>query len=111
MKKAERVRVNVGADFSLNPAGRFADDGPASGEIFRDRVLVPLLQKGGPVDVYLDDAEGYGSSFLEEVFGGLVRTKLFAASDLRERLKIFSDDESMIEEIWEYVNNAEIALH
>jgi len=111
MKKVEKMQVNVGTDFSLNPAGRFADDGPASGEIFRDRILVPKLMKGSIVDVYLDDAEGYGSSFLEEAFGGLVRNKKFAASDLHSRLNIFSIDESMIEEIWEYIDSAERSLH
>jgi len=105
------VMIDVGKDFSMYPAGRFVDDGPASGAAFRDKVLVPYLKSEQSVEVFLDNAEGYGSSFLEEAFGGLVRVGEWSASELRTRITISSMDESMIEEIWDYIEAADKARH
>ena len=79
-------------EFAKAPGGRFRKDGPNSGEWFRDDILVPQLRKvttkNDPLVVELDGAPGYGSSFLEEAFGGLIRLGLFTATDLRERLVV-----------------------
>jgi hypothetical protein len=59
------------------PGGRYVSDGLFSGEWFREEVLRPAvshaIESGEKVRVDLDGAPGYGSSFLEEAFGGLVR--------------------------------------
>lgn len=55
----------------------------------------------------MDGAEGFGSSFLEEAFGGLVRLRYFTKDDLHERLTIMSRDEALVEEIWEYIDGAQ----
>lgn len=98
--------VNIGKRFSRFPAGRYAKDGPASGEDFREHVLLPLLEEGATeIQIELDDAIGYGSSFLEEAFGGLVRR----GRDSEELLKIFrfsSDDLSLVDEIKDYIQQA-----
>ena len=78
-------------EFAKAPGGRFRKDGPASGEWFRDDILVPRLKvvdAADPLVVELDGAPGYGSSFLEEAFGGLIRLGLFTAVELRERLVV-----------------------
>lgn len=50
---------------------------------------------------------GYGSSFLEEAFGGLVLKHKMKLSILRHKLKIKSDDEpSLVDEIWIYIDDA-----
>ena len=67
------IQIDISKDFSDVPAGRYIKDGPYSGEKFRTEHLLPPLQKGEKVEVLLDGVEGYGSSFLEEAFGGLVR--------------------------------------
>ena len=105
------VKIDLAKDFSNVPAGRFVGDGPFSGEAFRDRLLVPALARGDEVIVELDGAEGYGSSFLEEAFGGLIRTKKFKGPDLRARLKLVSEDGSLLEEAWTYIDRAQQQQH
>ncbi|QEX16038.1 hypothetical protein FRZ44_13300 [Hypericibacter terrae] len=97
--------IAIARDFSEVPAGRFERDGPFSGEAFRERHLKPALSAGQAV-VNLDGTEGYGSSFLEEAFGGLVRRGYFSASELHKRLKIVSRDQALVDEVWEYIDRA-----
>ena len=66
------VLLNVAKDFSRYPGGRYRAKSRNSGEDFRERLLLPAL-RAGDVTVVLDGVRGYGSSFLEEVFGGAVR--------------------------------------
>ena len=81
--------INIGKDFSDVPMGRFVGDSDFSGEKFRDEILAPALaDKDNVVEVNIDETEGYGSSFLEEAFGGLVRKKAFKVDDLHQRLRI-----------------------
>jgi hypothetical protein len=90
------LRIEVGKDFSRTPGGRYINDGPDSGELFRDRFLVPALrtaiERGDKLVVVLDGPRGYLSSFLEEAFGGLIRYGLFTASQLKSSLQIEAID-------------------
>lgn len=100
--------INIAKDFSRMPAGRYAKDGPYSGETFRERHLIPALREGASVRVILDGARGYGSSFLEEAFGGIIRRKVCSLSELKRKLTFVSDsDPSLIAEIKEYMQDAE----
>lgn len=87
-----QIRV---ADHAPSPGGRFLRDGPFSGEWFREEILVPSLrqavQQREPVVVVLDGTSGYGSSFLEEVFGGLIRSGEFSRDQLRTYLKVVAN--------------------
>ncbi|MNG10228.1 hypothetical protein D3C84_936860 [compost metagenome] len=50
---------------------------------------------------------GYGSSFLEEAFGGLVRVKKFSKETLHKKLKFsYKEDPVVIDEIWHYIDSA-----
>ena len=81
--------INIGVDFSRTPLGRYhPKDGPNTGERFRNEFLAPALRSHPLVTVRIDQVEGYGSSFLEEAFGGLVRREGFTALDLKNRVKI-----------------------
>lgn len=102
---ADLKTVNIGKSFSRFPAGRYSADGPASGERFREDVLRPLLAQGFDILIQLDDALGYGSSFLEEAFGGLVRSGI-PASELLRRIRFESFDDSLIAEIHAYIEEA-----
>jgi STAS-like domain of unknown function (DUF4325) len=88
--------IKIASDFSRTPGGRYFSDGPFSGQMFRDRYLVPALQAAkrdnDRVTVVLDGTRGYLSSFLEEVFGGLVRETGFSHDELDRLLEIRSDD-------------------
>ena len=65
--------INIATDFSRYPGGRLLTDGLYSGERFRKEYLLPVLKSGEHAKIKFDGARGYGSSFLEEAFGGLVR--------------------------------------
>ncbi len=85
----EHVKIDIAKDFSRFPAGRFRTDGRYSGERFREEFLVPALKKRGTVTIIMDGVSGYGPSFLEEVFGGLVRAEGFVdKAKLLSRLKL-----------------------
>lgn len=96
--------INVARQFSRYPAGRYITDGPYSGAAFRDDYLLPALRTGSDVTVELDGVRGYGSSFLEEAFGGLVRIGVTAAT-LDKQLTLKSADESLVQEIREYIEH------
>ena len=82
-------------DYVPAPGGRYIADGPFSGEWFREEILRPALDEalrnGSRVDVHLDGAPGYGSSFLEEAFGGLIRTGGFTPKDLAKSLLVTAE--------------------
>ena len=104
----ESVVINIAKDFSKYPAGRYRADGEFSGEVFRDDHLLPAIKNADEVCINLDGGMGYGSSFLEESFGGLVRKHHISPSLLHNKLKIISDeDPTLINEIWEYIDQAE----
>lgn len=105
--------INVARDFTPFPFGRYlADDPERSGEAFRERHLVPALKAGGTVEVNLDGIEGgIGSSFLEEVFGGLVRKGHFAAAELEGRLRVTCRDKRYADRAWNYIRNAKAEGH
>lgn len=69
--------IEVAEKFSRTPGPRYKIHGDFSGEEFRDSYLVGALRSAIDQDsvltVVLDDVAGYGSSFLEEAFGGLLR--------------------------------------
>lgn len=90
------MTIDIAAQFSRHPAGRVAKDGPDNGERFRDEFLVPALLealKRAPkknVVVDIDGCRSFGSSFLEESFGGLARVPSFPFLDALKVLKIKS---------------------
>jgi hypothetical protein len=81
------ITIKIASDFSPTPGGRFRKMGPKSGEEFRD-LLASHLAKNEPVVVVLDGVEGYGSSFLEEAFGGLARLRQWSQADIGRLLTI-----------------------
>jgi hypothetical protein len=88
--------IEIGKDFSRTPGGRLINDGPFSGQLFRDRTLTPALKaavaRGEKVKVVLDGPRGYLSSFLEEAFGGLIRLRVFDQKQLNSALEIVAID-------------------
>ena len=100
------IKIHIAKEFSRAPAGRYLDDGPRSGQAFRQDHLVPALKQADKVVIYLDDVEGYGSSFLEEAFGGLVRVEGFTGEELRRSLTLKTIDDAWNQEIWGYIDHS-----
>lgn len=98
--------VDVGIDFTRFPAGRTTSDGPFCGEVFRDRFLRPWLDKHEPIVVKLDSALGYGSSFLEEAFGGLIRLQ-YPKAEVISLVRLDTADPILRREIEGYISNAQ----
>ncbi|MBE2167356.1 MULTISPECIES: STAS-like domain-containing protein [unclassified Cobetia] len=86
------------------PGPRYASLGPSSGEEFK-KWLKKELENNEGLTVDLDGTEGYGSSFLEEAFGGLIRDGIDASKVLA--IKYVSKEEpEIIDEINEYIEDA-----
>jgi hypothetical protein len=109
--------ISLANDFSPFPGGRFRSDGPFSGEVFRDDILLPKLREaidsGEPLILVLDGVAGLPSSFLEEGFGGILRiAPEMTAKNILLNLRfefqnpLFKRYESMISD---YVSRAERA--
>lgn len=108
----DEILINV-ADFSKYPSGRDENDGKYNGEKYRKAVLMPAikeaLETGKTVCVSLRGVMSFGSSFLEEAFGGLVTEESISKSSLKKILRIdpgkpsFSRHERAI---WNYIQDA-----
>ena len=98
--------ISIANDFSRYPAGRYLEDGPYSGQKFREDILVPALEANTKVFVNIDDTRGFGSSFLEEAFGGLVRVHHISAKTLMEKLEITGSLETYKLRIWQHIKAA-----
>jgi hypothetical protein len=104
------IIVNVAKDFTRFPAGRYKRNGDTSGEAFRERFLENPLRQGEDIVIELDGTVGYGSSFLEEAFGGVVRALHLPAGEVLKHLKIESTDPSLKQEVTDYILDAERSL-
>lgn len=94
------------SDFSKTPFGRYYSDGKHCGQAFRDEHLIPLINSYDLVNIELDGVLGYGSSFLEEVFGGLLRAG-YSNEYLKNSINVITEDEHYRLEINEYMETAD----
>lgn len=101
-------KISIAREFSEFPVGRFYSDGPDSGERFRDEILEPALRDAHKVVVVLSGTEGYGSSFLDEAFGGVVRKLGLTQAEADERIVLEADpdDQSFVQETRKYISDA-----
>src|SRR5215212_7406867 len=71
------MRIKIASEFSTAPGPRNISEGKFSGEQFRKELLLPKVReacdKKSQLIIDLDGTSGYGTSFLEESFGGLIR--------------------------------------
>lgn len=105
--------LSVGREFSRTPGSRYPKEGPFSGEEFRTKLLAPRLRDaiaaGSELVVNLDGTAGYGTSFLEESFGGLVRIDRLREPALKKVLRFVSNEEPyLVDDLWAYIHEAEV---
>ena len=93
-------------EFSRYPGPRYESLGENSGEKFREFYLVPAILENDEICVDFDGVFGYGSSFFEEAFGGLVRKGISKdkINNLKKNLK--SKDPALVAEVVTYINDA-----
>lgn len=98
--------ISIASNFSRFPSGRYKRNGDTSGEGFREKFLEGPLQRGEHLVVDLDGTVGYGSSFLEEAFGGVVRHLRLKADYILSHLTIKSTDPELVKEVQQYIVDA-----
>jgi hypothetical protein len=102
------IKLSVAKDFSTDPGPRYRWEGEESGEQFREEFLEPNFRKAietnGYLEVNLDGVEGFGTSFLEEAFGGLAR--IYGTETVLKHLRIVSGEENYRDEVLEYIDEA-----
>lgn len=107
----ENVELKIATDFSTTPGARYKEEGDFSGEEFREDVLYPKFKeaqdKGCRLIINLDGTAGLGTSFLEESFGGLLRSNKLKYKDVVDTIDFISDENpDYIEEILGYLSDA-----
>lgn len=102
----DTIRINVAKQFTKLPGARYIRLGQFSGEEFRQRFLLEPIKQGKTVIVELDGVRGYGSSFLEEAFGGTVRALNLEPEDALQRLKVETSIRSWQLDVEEYIRTA-----
>ena len=104
------MNYSIALQFSRTPSARIESEGKYPGAQLREKIT-PLIKecisRKEEFLIDLDGTAGYGTSFLEEVFGGLVRIEKIDYNDLKKYLSIKSDEEEeLIDECWSYIDDA-----
>lgn len=102
----------IAKDFSRSPFGRSKVDSKHNGTKFRELFLKGWIEESIKDGKKLTlDFNGLDipmtSSFMEESFGGLIRFGHFKKETVLEVLDFKSKDETYVEEILFYINDAE----
>lgn len=104
----QNIKIAV-KDFSETPGPRRKAEGDFSAESFVEAILNPEFRKmdtnsASKMIINLDGTLGYGTSFLEEVFGGTARKK--GVDFVRNRIEVISMEEPWLkDEIKSYVDD------
>ncbi|MCD9474867.1 STAS-like domain-containing protein [Photobacterium phosphoreum] len=103
--------IDLALDFSEFPFGRNTpDDGEYTGEVFRDKILKPELDKlknGDTLKINLNGVKiGIGSSFLSESFAGAIQKGYIEKQRFLDALVIVCNDSLYENEIIGYINEA-----
>lgn len=93
-------------DFSKYPGPRYEVLGQNSGEKFRNAFLIPALKQNPNLTIDFDGVFGYGSSFLEEAFGGLARNGIDRSTLENLKIHLKSSDPSIVSEVKSYIDDA-----
>jgi hypothetical protein len=105
------MKLKIATDFSKAPGPRYIGEGKHSGQEFRENVLHPrvldALSKNIQLTIDLDGTFGFGTSFLEEAFGGLIRDNKLRIEDvLRVVCFVSTEEPDLVDEIKAYMHEA-----
>ncbi len=104
------ISIIISSDFSDTPGGRYINESTFSGEEFREKILLPkyeeAIEKHEKLLIDFDGCFGFGTSFLEEAFGGLVREH--SIMGMLNHIEIKStEDETIPNYVNKYIKAAE----
>ena len=105
------MRIEIAKEYTKTPGPRYISEGPFSGEDFRNIILCPrireAIENNEKLIIVLDGTHGYGTSFLEEAFGGLIREDHIPYEKIVAIIEIISDEEEyLVDDIMQYLNDA-----
>lgn len=105
------MKIKIAKDFSFAPGPRYIREGKHSGELFRREFLRPAMEKAistnQKLTIDLDGAAGYGWSFLEESFGGLIREDKMDYHAIVRVLEVISNEQPRLKDkIYTYLSDA-----
>jgi hypothetical protein len=105
------MKIQIAAEYTKTPGGRFISGGKFSGEDFCETILEPRFLEAEASDdeleIDLDGGYGYGTSFLEEAFGGLAQKYPDSVGYMIRRFRFKSDDEPQLcEKIPQFIKMA-----
>jgi hypothetical protein len=106
--KLKTKEINIGLEFSDMPFGRYDTDGIDNGQRFRKEKLIPIFDEFDLIIINMDDALGYGSSFLDEAFAGLYRDENRTKEEIINKFQFNYSVQSVIDSIYTYIDEAEI---
>ncbi|MHA4737779.1 STAS-like domain-containing protein [Dyadobacter sp. MSC1_007] len=103
--------LKIAKDFTRTPGPRYIKEGRFSGEQFRESFLKPAIEHAingsYRLLVDLDGTAGYGTSFLEESFGGLIREDKLDYEQIIKHIVLSSfEEEYLKDDIAEYLRDA-----
>ncbi|WP_170833964.1 STAS-like domain-containing protein [Pseudomonas argentinensis] len=107
--KPEKV-FNV-AEYTDTPIGRNSLDGPKNGADYRDNFIIPALIDYQTIKLDFSETIGTTPSFLEEIFGGIIRSKVLSPTELRRRVIVISKYESVKRNVKKYIDEAAAKLN
>ncbi len=107
----ESITFKIAKDFFPTPGPRYIHEGPYSGELLRQTKFFTLfhdaIRDNKKIIVDLDGTPGYGTSFLEEIFGGLIREHKLDYAQIISHLDIISEEEPYLkDDIYHYLSEA-----
>lgn len=94
------------SEYTDLPIGRNHLDGPKNGADYRDNYVIPALNEYSTVKIDFTKTLGTTPSFLEELFGGLIRSGYIDVSNLLNRVHVIYKYESVKNNIKKYIIEA-----
>ncbi len=94
------------SEYTDMPIGRDEKDGPKNGADYRDNYVIPALDQYSLVKIDFNNTLGAAPSFLEELFGGLVRDGKITPENFHSRIQVVYSYQSVKNNITRYVKEA-----
>jgi hypothetical protein len=107
----DKITLNIAEEFSKIPGVRELVEGDFPGERFLNDLLLPrfelAIKEKKKLEIDLNGAAGFTTSFLESAFGGLTRIYKDKSLILNNIIFISNEDPFLVDDIKEYIRDAQ----